>query len=101
MTDIVSIDPAHRVPLAFSVPDGDMPSALAAGCPVVIKAHASYPATSNLCHALLSGAPPAIPVPRPTPWRSCTPFRRQRTWSPTLRSRPSDSRARSTLGGHC
>ncbi|MEU4360210.1 hypothetical protein [Streptomyces virginiae] len=34
-----------RLPLAFSVPGGDTASALAAGCPVVVKAHPDHPAT--------------------------------------------------------
>jgi NADP-dependent aldehyde dehydrogenase len=42
--------------LAFSVPGGDTASALAAGCPVVVKAHASHPATSQLCFELLDAA---------------------------------------------
>jgi NADP-dependent aldehyde dehydrogenase len=49
---------ASNFPIAFSVPGGDTASALAAGCPVVIKAHASYPATSQLCFELLERAAP-------------------------------------------
>ena len=47
---------ASNFPLAFSVPGGDTASALAAGCPVVVKAHASHPATSALCFELLERA---------------------------------------------
>jgi NADP-dependent aldehyde dehydrogenase len=47
---------ASNFPLAFSVPGGDTASALAAGCPVVVKAHASHPATSRLCFELLERA---------------------------------------------
>lgn len=36
-------------PLAFGVAGGDTASALAAGCPVVVKAHSSHPGTSELC----------------------------------------------------
>ncbi|MDA0747499.1 MAG: aldehyde dehydrogenase (NADP(+)), partial [bacterium] len=35
-------------PLAFSVAGGDTASALAAGCPVVVKAHRSHPGTAEL-----------------------------------------------------
>lgn len=35
-------------PLAFSVAGGDTASALAAGCPVVVKGHSSHPGTSEL-----------------------------------------------------
>jgi NADP-dependent aldehyde dehydrogenase len=52
----VAVFGASNFPLAFSVPGGDTASALAAGCPVVVKAHASHPATSQLCFAVLSAA---------------------------------------------
>ena len=39
---------ASNFPLAFSVAGGDTVSALAAGCPVVFKAHPSHPGTSSL-----------------------------------------------------
>ena len=45
----VAVFGASNFPLAFSVPGGDTASALAAGCPVVVKAHGSHPATSQLC----------------------------------------------------
>ena len=44
----VAIFSASNFPLAFSVAGGDSASALAAGCPVVIKAHPAHPATSEL-----------------------------------------------------
>lgn len=37
---------ASNFPLAFSVAGGDTASALAAGCPVIVKAHPAHPATS-------------------------------------------------------
>ncbi|RYU90481.1 aldehyde dehydrogenase (NADP(+)) [Mucilaginibacter terrigena] len=43
---------ASNFPLAFSVAGGDTCSALAAGCPVVVKAHPAHPGTS----ALVGGA---------------------------------------------
>lgn len=39
---------ASNFPLAFSVAGGDTASALAAGCPVVVKGHPSHPGTSEL-----------------------------------------------------
>lgn len=42
----VAVFGASNFPFAFSVAGGDTASALAAGCPVVIKAHDSHPLTS-------------------------------------------------------
>ncbi|MDB5449020.1 MAG: aldehyde dehydrogenase, partial [Phenylobacterium sp.] len=39
---------ASNFPLAFSVAGGDTASALAAGCPVVAKAHSAHPGTSEI-----------------------------------------------------
>jgi len=39
---------SSNFPLAFSVAGGDTASALAAGCPVVVKAHGAHPSTSEL-----------------------------------------------------
>jgi len=44
----VAIFGASNFPLAFSVAGGDTASALAAGCPVVVKAHPAHPSTSVL-----------------------------------------------------
>jgi len=44
----VAIWPASNFPLAFSVAGGDTASALAASCPVVVKAHPGHPGTSEL-----------------------------------------------------
>jgi NADP-dependent aldehyde dehydrogenase len=44
----VAIFGASNFPLAFSVAGGDTASALAAGCPVVFKAHPAHPATSEI-----------------------------------------------------
>lgn len=53
----VAVFGASNFPLAFSVPGGDTASALAAGCPVLVKAHPAHPATSLLCaEALAEGA---------------------------------------------
>jgi NADP-dependent aldehyde dehydrogenase len=53
---VVAVYAASNFPLAFSVPGGDTASALAAGCPVVVKAHPDHPATSALCARLLQQA---------------------------------------------
>jgi NADP-dependent aldehyde dehydrogenase len=52
----VAVFGASNFPLAFSVPGGDTASALAAGCPVVVKAHPAHPETSRLCFEIMSGA---------------------------------------------
>src|SRR4051812_42609113 len=45
---------ASNFPFAFSVCGGDTASALAAGCPVVVKGHPSHPGTSEMfAHAVL------------------------------------------------
>ncbi len=44
----VGIFGASNFPLAFSVAGGDTASALAAGCPVVVKAHPAHPGTSEM-----------------------------------------------------
>lgn len=53
---VVAVYAASNFPLAFSVPGGDTASALAAGCPVVVKAHPDHPATSARCEELLRQA---------------------------------------------
>ncbi|GAA6170427.1 aldehyde dehydrogenase (NADP(+)) [Colwellia sp. KU-HH00111] len=45
---VVGVFAASNFPLAFSTAGGDTGSALAAGCPVVMKAHAAHPATAEL-----------------------------------------------------
>jgi 2,5-dioxopentanoate dehydrogenase len=45
---VVVVFGASNFPLAFSVAGGDTVSALAAGCPVVVKAHPAHPATSAI-----------------------------------------------------
>ncbi|ADU49669.1 aldehyde dehydrogenase (NADP(+)) [Intrasporangium calvum] len=44
----VAVFGASNFPLAFSTAGGDTASALAAGCPVVVKAHNAHPGTSEL-----------------------------------------------------
>ncbi|WP_327413300.1 aldehyde dehydrogenase (NADP(+)) [Streptomyces sp. NBC_01233] len=60
---VVAVYAASNFPLAFSVPGGDTASALAAGCPVVVKAHPDHPATSELCASLLRRAAAAVGLP--------------------------------------
>src|ERR1700761_6651191 len=50
----VAVFGASNFPFAFSVPGGDTASALAAGCPVIAKAHESHPATSKLSFEILT-----------------------------------------------
>jgi NADP-dependent aldehyde dehydrogenase len=44
----VGVFGASNFPLAFSVAGGDTASALAAGCPVIVKAHSAHPGTSEM-----------------------------------------------------
>jgi 2,5-dioxopentanoate dehydrogenase len=53
----VAVITPSNFPLAFGALGGDTVSALAAGCPVVVKGHASHPGTSEACaRALLAAA---------------------------------------------
>lgn len=54
----VAVFGASNFPLAFSVPGGDTASALAAGCPVVVKAHPSHPDTSRRSYEVMAGVLP-------------------------------------------
>jgi len=55
---------ASNFPLAFSVAGGDTASALAVGCPVIVKAHAAHPETSALVGKVvgLAAAECALPA---------------------------------------
>ena len=44
----VAVFGSSNFPLAFSVAGGDTASALAAGCPVIVKAHSAHPGASEL-----------------------------------------------------
>lgn len=59
----VAVWPASNFPLAFGVAGGDTTSALAAGCPVVVKAHPSHPLTSELTADLIADAIAACGAP--------------------------------------
>ena len=52
----VAVFGASNFPFAFSVAGGDTASALAAGCPVIVKAHPSHPLTSQLSLEAIAGA---------------------------------------------
>ena len=52
----VAVFGASNFPLAFSVAGGDTASALAAGCPVVAKAHPAHPGTSELVGKVIQKA---------------------------------------------
>ena len=52
----VAVFGASNFPLAFSVAGGDTASALAAGCPVVVKAHGAHPGTSELMGKAIQAA---------------------------------------------
>ncbi|WP_111767073.1 aldehyde dehydrogenase family protein [Nakamurella deserti] len=52
----VAVFGSSNFPFAFSVLGGDVASAIAAGCPVVAKAHGSHPRTSQLSFETLAAA---------------------------------------------
>jgi NADP-dependent aldehyde dehydrogenase len=52
----VAVFTPSNFPLAFGVAGGDTASALAAGCPVIVKGHPSHPGTSEECGRALSAA---------------------------------------------
>ena len=52
----VAVFGASNFPYAFSVAGGDTASALAAGCPVVVKGHPAHPLTSELVASAISTA---------------------------------------------
>lgn len=59
----VVIFAASNFPLAFSVAGGDTASALAAGCPVVLKTHPGHPGTSERVGAIITRAIRAAGMP--------------------------------------
>jgi 2,5-dioxopentanoate dehydrogenase len=54
---------ASNFPLAFSVAGGDTASALAAGCPVIVKGHSAHPGTSELVAQAILAAATACGMP--------------------------------------
>lgn len=59
----VAVFGASNFPLAFSTAGGDTASALAAGCPVVVKGHPAHPATGALVAAAIERAIAACGLP--------------------------------------
>ncbi|HEY4898428.1 MAG TPA: aldehyde dehydrogenase (NADP(+)) [Candidatus Nanopelagicaceae bacterium] len=53
---VVAVFGASNFPFAYSVMGGDSASALAAGCPVIVKAHPSHPGTSELTFKAVQAA---------------------------------------------
>ncbi|MDV3128858.1 aldehyde dehydrogenase (NADP(+)) [Mycobacterium sp. 21AC1] len=62
----VAVFGASNFPLAFSVAGGDTASALAAGCPVVVKAHDAHPGTSELVGRAIAEAVASAGLPAGT-----------------------------------
>jgi len=52
----VAVFCASNFPLAFSVAGGDTASALAAGCPVIVRAHSSHPGTAEIVASAIQSA---------------------------------------------
>jgi NADP-dependent aldehyde dehydrogenase len=52
----VAVFAASNFPFAFSVAGNDTSSALAAGCPVVVKAHEAHPVTSDVTAGIVASA---------------------------------------------
>ncbi|MEY9873573.1 NADP-dependent aldehyde dehydrogenase [Streptacidiphilus sp. MAP12-33] len=63
---VVGVFAASNFPFAFSVPGGDTASALAAGCPVVVKAHPDHPETSERVATALRAAAVEVGLPAGT-----------------------------------
>jgi NADP-dependent aldehyde dehydrogenase len=59
----VAVFGASNFPLAFSVAGGDTASALAAGCPVVVKGHSAHPGTGEVVAEAVLAAIEALGVP--------------------------------------
>lgn len=62
----VAVFGASNFPLAFSVAGGDTASALAAGCPVIVKAHPAHPGTSGLVGRAIKQAVRELDLPEGT-----------------------------------
>jgi alpha-ketoglutaric semialdehyde dehydrogenase len=62
----VAVFGASNFPLAFSVAGGDTASALAAGCPVIVKAHPAHPGTSELVGRAIQKAVASCGLPAGT-----------------------------------
>ena len=65
-TGPVAVFGASNFPLAFSTAGGDTASALAAGCPVVVKGHSAHPGTGELAAQAIAAAVRACGMPAGT-----------------------------------
>ena len=59
----VAVFGASNFPLAFSTAGGDTASALAAGCPVVVKGHPAHPGTGEIVAQAIDAAIKAMGLP--------------------------------------
>ncbi|MGE3171324.1 MAG: aldehyde dehydrogenase (NADP(+)) [Planctomycetota bacterium] len=59
----VAVFGASNFPFAYSVAGGDTASALAVGCPVVVKAHPAHPGTSELTARAIAAAAAECELP--------------------------------------
>ena len=62
----VAVFGASNFPLAFSTAGGDTASALAAGCPVVVKGHSAHPGTAEIVAGAIDAAIKATGMPSGT-----------------------------------
>ena len=60
---VVGVFGASNFPLAFSVAGGDTASALAAGCPVIVKGHPAHPHTGEIVARAVDEARSACDLP--------------------------------------
>lgn len=60
----VAIFGASNFPLAFSTAGGDTASALAAGCPVIVKGHPAHPGTSEIVATSIAAALEQLNMPQ-------------------------------------
>lgn len=62
----VAVFGASNFPLAYSVAGGDTASALAAGCPVIVKGHPAHPGTSEMVGRVVFDAVQLLGLPAGT-----------------------------------
>ncbi len=62
----IAVFGASNFPLAFSTAGGDTASALAAGCPVVVKGHSAHPGTGEIVAQAILAAIEATGMPQGT-----------------------------------
>ncbi|MEN3745689.1 aldehyde dehydrogenase (NADP(+)) [Sphingomonas sp. HF-S3] len=60
----VTVFGASNFPLAFSTAGGDTASALAAGCPVIVKGHSAHPGTAELVAGAINRAAEKTGMPK-------------------------------------